>query len=30
MKPGSASQNTEFDTWMLRDWWRHLTSRYGR
>ena len=27
---GSASQITEFDTWMFRDWWRHLKSRYGR
>jgi hypothetical protein len=30
MKAGSASQITEFDTWMFRDWWRHLKSRYGR
>ncbi|GAA1794152.1 hypothetical protein GCM10009682_14960 [Luedemannella flava] len=30
MKAGSASQITEFDKWMLRDWWRHLKSRYGR
>jgi hypothetical protein len=29
MKAGSASQITEFDRWMLRDWWRHLKSRYG-
>ncbi|WP_336211602.1 hypothetical protein [Nonomuraea sp. LPB2021202275-12-8] len=29
MKAGSASQITEFDAWMLRDWWRHLKSRYG-
>ncbi|WP_214109221.1 hypothetical protein, partial [Acrocarpospora catenulata] len=29
MKAGSASQITEFDKWMLRDWWRHLKSRYG-
>jgi hypothetical protein len=30
MKAGSASRITEFDAWMLRDWWRHLKSRYGR
>jgi hypothetical protein len=30
MKAGSASQITEFDKWMMRDWWRHLKSRYGR
>ena len=30
MKAGGASQVTEFDKWMLRDWWRHLKSRYGR
>ncbi|MGC4891548.1 cellulose-binding domain-containing protein [Micromonospora sp. DT227] len=29
MKAGSATTITEFDTWMLRDWWRHLKSRYG-
>jgi hypothetical protein len=29
MKAGSASQITTFDQWMLRDWWRHLRSRYG-
>jgi hypothetical protein len=29
MKAGSASQITEFDAWMFRDWWRHLKSRYG-
>lgn len=29
MKAGSATQITEFDTWMLRDFWRHLKSRYG-
>ena len=29
MKAGSASQITEFDKWMLRDFWRHLKSRYG-
>jgi hypothetical protein len=30
MKAGGASQVTEFDKWMFRDWWRHLKSRYGR
>ncbi|WP_433380162.1 DUF2071 domain-containing protein [Streptosporangium sp. CA-115845] len=30
LKAGSASQITEFDKWMFRDWWRHLKSRYGR
>jgi hypothetical protein len=30
MKAGSATLITEFDSWMLRDWWRHLKSRYGR
>ncbi|RAO32564.1 hypothetical protein ONO23_02982 [Micromonospora noduli] len=29
MKAGSASTITEFDTWMFRDWWRHLKDRYG-
>ena len=29
MKAGTAQQITEFDTWMFRDWWRHLKSRYG-
>ncbi|OLF18152.1 hypothetical protein [Actinophytocola xanthii] len=29
MKAGTASQITEFDAWMFRDWWRHLKSRYG-
>ncbi|GAA3413320.1 hypothetical protein [Streptosporangium vulgare] len=29
MKAGSASQITDFDAWMFRDWWRHLKSRYG-
>lgn len=28
MKAGSASQITEFDKWMLRDFWRHLADRY--
>ncbi len=30
MRAGSATQITDFDKWMLRDWWRHLKSRYGR
>ena len=29
MQAGSATQITDFDAWMLRDWWRHLKSRYG-
>ncbi len=29
MKAGSASQITEFDAWMLRDFWRHVKNRYG-
>ncbi|WP_439650318.1 hypothetical protein [Glycomyces amatae] len=29
MKAGSSSTITDFDVWMLRDWWRHLKSRYG-
>ncbi|MDQ0905829.1 hypothetical protein ACGFXB_31690 [Streptomyces canus] len=29
MKAGSATQITDFDKWMLRDFWRHLKSRYG-
>ncbi len=29
MKAGSAGQITEFDAWMLRDFWRHLKDRYG-
>jgi hypothetical protein len=29
MKAGSATQITEFDAWMFRDWWRHLKGRYG-
>lgn len=28
MMAGSATRITEFDTWMLRDWWRHLKTRY--
>ncbi|GAA0525131.1 hypothetical protein GCM10010172_02030 [Paractinoplanes ferrugineus] len=30
MKAGSATAITDFDKWMLRDWWRHLKTRYGR
>ncbi|MDT0442221.1 hypothetical protein [Streptomyces johnsoniae] len=29
MKAGAASHVTEFDTWMARDFWRHLKDRYG-
>ncbi|MER7280056.1 hypothetical protein ABT369_37020 [Dactylosporangium sp. NPDC000244] len=29
MKAGSATQITDFDAWMLRDWWRHLKNRWG-
>lgn len=29
MKAGSAAQITDFDKWMLRDFWRHLKGRYG-
>lgn len=29
MKANSSAKITEFDKWMLRDWWRHLKSRYG-
>lgn len=29
MSAGSSTSITEFDEWMLRDWWRHLKSRYG-
>ncbi|KAL2808084.1 hypothetical protein BJX63DRAFT_52794 [Aspergillus granulosus] len=28
MLAGSATQITEFDYWMLRDWWRNLKDRY--
>lgn len=28
MKAGSAVELSEFDKWMLRDWWRHLAYRY--
>ncbi len=29
MKAGSAATITEFDRWMLRDFWRHLKNRYS-
>lgn len=29
MKAGSATEITEFDQWMLRDFWHHIKSRYG-
>ena len=29
MNAGSATEITEFDKWMLRDFWRHIKSRYG-
>ncbi|MGW3297720.1 hypothetical protein ACWC9S_27505 [Streptomyces xiamenensis] len=29
MKAGSASQVTEFDVWMARDFWRHMKYRYN-
>ncbi len=29
MYAGSSAVVTEFDGWMLRDWWRHLRPRYG-
>lgn len=28
MNAGSATEVTEFDAWMVRDWWRNLKSRY--
>lgn len=28
MLAGSAMEITEFDAWMVRDWWRNLKSRY--
>ncbi|KAL3440377.1 hypothetical protein BJX65DRAFT_290566 [Aspergillus insuetus] len=28
MLAGSATEITEFDYWMLRDWWRNLKDRY--
>lgn len=29
MNAGSATQITDFDKWMLRDFWRHLKPRYN-
>ncbi|KAF3940582.1 hypothetical protein ABW19_dt0208891 [Dactylella cylindrospora] len=29
MLAGSSTVITDFDGWMLRDWWRHLKSRYN-
>ncbi|ETS86137.1 hypothetical protein PFICI_04162 [Pestalotiopsis fici W106-1] len=29
MLAGSATEVTEFDAWMARDWWRNLKSRYN-
>ncbi|PSN74699.1 hypothetical protein BS50DRAFT_481078 [Corynespora cassiicola Philippines] len=29
MLAGSATEITEFDAWMARDWWRNLKSRYS-
>ncbi|MDM8086148.1 hypothetical protein QUV83_15350 [Cellulomonas cellasea] len=29
MLAGSSPRITQFDAWMLRDWWRHLKPRYG-
>ncbi|MFG2130959.1 hypothetical protein ACGFNV_24515 [Streptomyces sp. NPDC048751] len=29
MNAGSATQITDFDKWMLRDFWRHLKYRWG-
>lgn len=29
MNAGSATEITEFDKWMVRDFWRHIKSRYG-
>jgi hypothetical protein len=29
MLAGSSTVITEFDFWMMRDWWRNLKSRYG-
>ena len=28
MLAGSSQTITDFDIWMMRDWWRHLASRY--
>lgn len=29
MKAGSAMEITEFDAWMVRDWWKHLKAGRG-
>lgn len=29
MNAGSATEITEFDAWMARDWWRNVKSRYS-
>ncbi|KAF1847452.1 uncharacterized protein K460DRAFT_414198 [Cucurbitaria berberidis CBS 394.84] len=29
MNAGSATEITEFDAWMARDWWRHLKTQRG-
>ncbi len=29
MNAGTATHITEFGKWMLRDFWRHLKSRWG-
>ena len=29
MMAGSATEITDFDAWMARDWWRHIKSRYS-
>ncbi|PVH75205.1 hypothetical protein DL98DRAFT_371901, partial [Cadophora sp. DSE1049] len=29
MLAGSSLTVTDFDIWMMRDWWRHLASRYN-
>jgi hypothetical protein len=29
MNSGSSMVITAFDGWMMRDWWRHLKSRYS-
>jgi hypothetical protein len=29
MLSGCATEVTEFDVWMVRDWWRYLKSRYN-
>ncbi len=29
MNAGSATEITEFDEWMVRDFWRHIKNRFG-